>query len=214
MTRIVSGVAGGRRLRTPAGDRTRPTSDRVREALFSSVESVLGSWEGLHVLDLYAGSGALGLEALSRGAERAVLVESHRPTAQLVRANARDLGLSGAVVAARTVQAHLTGSRTDGDQRFDVVFADPPYSAPIEELENVLRSLVQGDWLSAAGLVAVERSRRSEDLTWPDGLEPIRHRAYGETVLWYGRRCQTPPPAGAEPSRQPPSGPRPQEPLE
>jgi 16S rRNA (guanine966-N2)-methyltransferase len=196
VTRIVSGVAGGRRLRTPAGVRTRPTSDRVREALFSAVESLIGSWEGLAVLDLYAGSGALGLEALSRGAERAVLVESHRPTAQLVRANARDLGLSGAVVAPRTVQAHLAGGPEEDEQRFVVVFADPPYSTSSGALQDVLLALVERDWLSGAGVVAVERSRRSDDLTWPVGLEPIRRRAYGETVLWYGRRCETPPQQG------------------
>lgn len=192
MTRIVGGAAGGRRLRTPPGDRTRPTSDRVREALFSTAESMLGSWEGLHVLDLYAGTGALGLEALSRGARRAVFVESHRRTATLVQANARDLGLDGAVVTARTAQAHLAGRRAGDEQPFDVAFADPPYDVPTAELRDVLASLVLGDWLHEGALLVVERSRRSGDLDWPAGVEPIRHRVYGETALWYGRRCDPP----------------------
>jgi 16S rRNA (guanine966-N2)-methyltransferase len=189
VTRIVGGTAGGRRLRTPPGERTRPTSDRVREALFSSAESMLGRWDGLHVLDLYAGTGALGLEALSRGARRAVFVESHRRTAALVQANARDLGLDGAVVAARPVQAHLARRRAGAEQTFDVVFADPPYDVPSAELHDMLISLVRGDWLSEGALLVVERSRRSDDLEWPAGLDAISRRPYGETVLWYGRRC-------------------------
>jgi 16S rRNA (guanine966-N2)-methyltransferase len=192
VTRIVGGIAGGRRLRTPPGDRTRPTSDRVREALFSTAESMLGGWEGLHVLDLYAGTGALGLEALSRGVRRAVFVESHRRTAMLVQANARDLGLDGAEVAARTVQGHLARRRAGQEPPFDVVFADPPYDVPTDELRDVLTWLVQGDWLSEDALVVVERSRRSGDLEWPAGLEPISRRSYGETVLWYGRSCDPP----------------------
>jgi 16S rRNA (guanine966-N2)-methyltransferase len=192
VTRIVGGAAGGRRLRTPPGDRTRPTSDRVREALFSTVGSMVGPWDGLHVLDLYAGTGALGLEALSRGAGRAVFVESHRRTAALVQANARDLGLEGAEVAARTVQVHLARDRAGDEQPFDVVFADPPYDVPVAELRDVLTALVRGAWLLEGALLAVERSRRSGDLDWPTGLEPISRRPYGDTVLWYGRRCDTP----------------------
>jgi 16S rRNA (guanine966-N2)-methyltransferase len=192
VTRIVGGAAGGRRLRTPPGDRTRPTSDRVREALFSTVGSMVGPWDGLHVLDLYAGTGALGLEALSRGAGRAVFVESHRRTAALVQANARDLGLEGAEVVARTVQVHLARERAGDEQPFDVVFADPPYDVPVAELRSVLTALVQGAWLREGALLAVERSRRSGDLDWPEGLEPISRRPYGDTVLWYGRRCDPP----------------------
>jgi 16S rRNA (guanine966-N2)-methyltransferase len=197
VTRIVAGSAGGRRLRTPPGDRTRPTSDRVREALFSALEAMLGPWDGLHVLDLYAGSGALGLEALSRGAASAVLVESHRRTAQLAEANARELGLAGATVAARTAQLHLERSRADDEPEFDLVLADPPYTVPGEEVEALLCALRDGAWLRPEALVVVERSRRSADLRWPAGFAGIRARAYGETVLWYGRPCDTPSEQGA-----------------
>lgn len=193
MTRIVAGTARGRRLRTPSGDRTRPTSGRVREALFSTVESMLGGWEGLHILDLYAGSGALGLEALSRGAARVVFVESHRRTAALVEANARELGLETAQVVAQPVQLFLERETTD-DVAFDLAFADPPYAVPGDELDAVLGVLADGGWLREGAVLVVERSRRTADLAWPPGVEPVSCRAYGETVLWYGRRCDTPGP--------------------
>jgi 16S rRNA (guanine966-N2)-methyltransferase len=190
VTRIVAGTAGGRRLRTPDGDRTRPTSDRVREALFSTVESMVGVWDGLHVLDLYAGSGALGLEALSRGAERVVFVESHRRTATLIETNARELELAEAVVFAEPVEAFLRRGRTA--EGFDLVFADPPYAVPGVEIQSGLAALVEGSWLNDAAVLVVERGRRSEDLVWPPGLEPVRSRTYGETTLWYGRQFDTP----------------------
>ena len=190
MTRIVAGIAGGRRLRTPDGDRTRPTSERVREALFSTIESLIGSWEGLHVLDLYAGSGALGLEALSRGARSAVFVESHRRTAGLVEVNARELGLGETHVAARTAQQYVERQRLD-EPPFDVVFADPPYGAHSSELTSVCTALVAGAWLADAAVLVLERARRSGEFVWPDGLQAVRHRAYGDTVLWYGQRSDT-----------------------
>ena len=190
MTRIVAGTAGGRRLRTPDGDRTRPTSDRVREALFSTVESMVGVWDGVHVLDLYAGSGALGLEALSRGAERVVFVESHRRTATLIETNARELELAEAVVFAEPVEAFLRRGRTA--EGFDLVFADPPYAVPGVEIQSGLAALVEGSWLNDAAVLVVERGRRSEDLVWPPGLEPVRSRTYGGTTLWYGRQFDTP----------------------
>lgn len=192
MTRIVAGIAGGRRLRTPDGDRTRPTSDRVREALFSTVESMVGRWDGLHVLDLYAGSGALGLEALSRGAERVVFVESHRRTAALIDTNARNLGLAAALVFAQTVEVFLRRGEPRDGQRFDLVFADPPYAVPGAEVRAALTGLVEGSWLNDGAVLVVERGRRSDDLAWPPGIEPVRSRTYGETALWYGRQCDTP----------------------
>lgn len=185
MTRIVAGAAGGRRLRTPPGDRTRPTADRVREAMFSALESMLGPLDGLRVLDLYAGSGALGLEALSRGASAATFVESDRRTAALVATNARELGLEGAHVLTRTALAHL---ERDGTDRYDLVVADPPYVLGSEDLAAVLRALDERDWLADDAVVVVERSRRGGDLSWPEGIAAVRRRDYGETVLWYGRR--------------------------
>lgn len=182
MTRIIGGTAGGRHLRTPPGERTRPTSDRVREALFSSVESALGSLDDLAFLDLYAGSGAVGLEAASRGASRVVLVEAHQPTARLIRDNARTLALDVEVVAAH-VGSVLTASGAAG---FDVVFADPPYEMT-DQLESDLNAIATGGWLAPDAMVIVERSARTVEPSWPEGWLVERHKRYGETALWFVR---------------------------
>ena len=107
MTRIIAGAYGGRQIKTPKGDGTRPTSDRVREAMFSSLESELGGFDGLYVLDLFAGSGALGLEAMSRGAEAVTFVEQDRRAAAVVKANVRELGVGRADVLKTTASAFL-----------------------------------------------------------------------------------------------------------
>lgn len=183
MTRVIGGAARGRRLKAPAGSRTRPTSDRVREALFSSLEAELGGLEGLRFLDLYAGSGAVGLEALSRGAAAATLVEQDRRTAALVRDNARVVGLPGAEVLTGSVRAVLV---TTPGTPYDVVFLDPPYSLADTDLTAALADLVTHRWLAPAAVVIVERSSRTEAPSWPPGLAATRSRRYGETVLWYG----------------------------
>lgn len=178
MTRIIAGVAGGRPLQVPAGRGTRPTSDRAREGLFSA----LGDLTGLRVLDLFAGSGAVGLEALSRGAAHATLVEADPRAAAVIRANAATLGLPGAVVAARRVERWLAaGVPVPGSEGFDVVFLDPPYADPVEA---VLAAVVP--W--ARGTVVVERASRDGAPPWPEGLVPLRSRRYGEGTLWYGFR--------------------------
>ncbi|TIC88118.1 16S rRNA (guanine(966)-N(2))-methyltransferase RsmD [Nocardioides sp. GY 10113] len=186
MTRIIAGHARGRRLATPKGDATRPTSDRVRESLFSAVESLMGSLDGLRVLDLYAGSGALGLEAWSRGAAAVTLVESDKRTAALVQANARDLGCAVARVQARTVGGFLA---EPPPEPFDVVVSDPPYPLTEERLAEDLALLAAPGWLAPDALVVVERSRRSPEPTWPAGLARLGgrrgERRYGETTLWF-----------------------------
>ncbi|MET3960549.1 16S rRNA (guanine966-N2)-methyltransferase [Marmoricola sp. OAE513] len=184
MTRIIAGTAKGRRVRTPAGDVTRPTSDRVREALFSALEAQFGSLHGLRVLDLYAGSGAVGLEAASRGATAVLAVESDRRTAALIAENARTLGLA-VEVSAHPVERVLTAPAREP---FDVVFLDPPYPLPAEAVTEALGLLATGGWLSEGAAVVVERSRRSVEPAWPDGLGTARQKKYGETVLWYLRR--------------------------
>jgi len=184
VTRLVGGSAGGRRLRTPAGAATRPTTDRVREALFSSLESSLGGLGGLRVLDLYAGSGALGLEALSRGAAALTAVEHDRRTARLVEANARDVGLGPVEVVARPVDRVLA---TAPRAAYDLVLADPPYDVTEAEVSRVLALLVEHGWVAPDATVVLERSARSPEPAWPTGLEPERRRAYGETALWYVR---------------------------
>jgi 16S rRNA (guanine966-N2)-methyltransferase len=183
MTRIIGGSAGGRRLATPRGSATRPTSDRVREALFSAVESWCGPLDGLRVLDLYAGSGAVGLEAWSRGAGVVTMVEQDRRTAALISENARTLGFAKAQVRAASVAAVLLKPPS---APYDVVYLDPPYPLPNADVEADLAALVAQEWLVPDGLVVVERSARTRGLVWPPGLVLDRERRYGETVLWYG----------------------------
>jgi 16S rRNA (guanine966-N2)-methyltransferase len=194
VTRLIGGSAGGRRLRTPPGAATRPTTDRVREALFSSLEASLGGLDGLRVLDLYAGSGALGLEALSRGAGLLTAVEHDRRTARLVEANARDVGLGPVEVVAQPVGRALAAAPRAA---YDLVLADPPYDVGEVEVAQVLALVVGHGWLAPGGTLVLERSARSPEPTWPDGLEPLRRRAYGETALWYVRATSLVEPAEA-----------------
>lgn len=179
MTRVIAGTAGGRELRTPAGRGTRPTSDRVREALFSALEA-RDALRGAHVMDLYAGSGALGLEAASRGAAEVTLVESDRAAASVIRDNARRLGLRATVLPV-TVAAALAGT----PRELDLVFLDPPYDLSEEALGGDLEALASRGWLADGALVVVERSKRSDEPRWPERLVPERLRKYGETVIWY-----------------------------
>ncbi len=186
MTRIISGAAGGRRLRTPAGSGTRPTSDRVREALFSRLEH-LDALDGARVLDLYAGSGALGLEAASRGAASVLLVESDRAAAAVARGNASVVAMPGVVVRTDSVERTLLGGPGSGGQvgQVDLVIVDPPYDLSEDGLADVLRLLVLHGWLAPGALVVVERSSRTPEPRWPEGLEPSEERRYGETRVWF-----------------------------
>jgi 16S rRNA (guanine966-N2)-methyltransferase len=184
VTRIIGGSAGGRRLRTPTGDATRPTSDRVREALFSTLEAQLGSLTGLRFLDLYAGSGAVGLEAMSRGAGVVTAVESDRRTARMIEANAAAVRFAKVEVLAQPVTRALS---LHARAPYDVVFADPPYPVDNADLEHVLALLRPHGWFSPGAVVVVERSARSVEPAWPAGLVRTRRKDYGETVLWYLR---------------------------
>jgi 16S rRNA (guanine966-N2)-methyltransferase len=184
MTRIISGLAGGRRIRTSPGSGTRPTSDRVREALFSRLEHMDVLYQA-RVLDLYAGSGALGLEAASRGAASVLLVESEWSAVAVTRKNIAELGLPGVSLQADTVErALLDGPKTD-DARCDLVLADPPYEVTEEVLGDVLALLVTHGWLSEDAFVVVERSARSPQPRWPQGLEGAGERRYGDTKMWF-----------------------------
>ncbi len=183
MTRIIGGTAGGRRLTTPTGPTTRPTTDRVREALFSSIESWCGSLQGLRFLDLYAGSGAVGLEGMSRGAGVVTLVESDRRTARLIEQNARTLGFAKAEVVRASVTTTLTRPPT---APYDVVFMDPPYPLDDTSVGEELALLSAQGWLVPGAMVVVERSSRSPEPVWPDGIDGQRSKKYGETTLWYG----------------------------
>ena len=181
MVRIVAGVAGGRRLAVPPHG-TRPTSDRVREAVFNALQA-RRDLDGARVLDLYAGSGALGLEALSRGATHVRFVESDRRAAAVLRRNVETLGLPGAQLTTGAVQAVLHG---DPGAPYDVVLADPPYALDEATLAAVLSTLACGGWLARCALLAVERPATALAPTWPDGVSALTHRRYGDTAVHYG----------------------------
>jgi 16S rRNA (guanine966-N2)-methyltransferase len=195
VTRIVSGFAGSLPLRVPAAG-TRPTSDRVREAVFSSLQA-MDAVGGIRVLDLFAGSGAIALEAVSRGAASAVLVERSAAAAAICRANAaavaRAAGSDGRsrpvpTIAVRAIAvASYLGSAGPSD-RFGLVFIDPPYDLGEGELSEILTALLP--LLNDDAVVVVERSSRSPEPAWPSGLEPLRSKGYGETVVWYAEPAQ------------------------
>ena len=181
MPRIISGALGGRTIPGPPGKGTRPPSDRVREALFSRLDG-WGALAGARVLDLYAGTGALALESLSRGAAHAVLVEVHGPTARQLRRTAADLGLSDRVdVRAGKAAAVAAGLAGHGAT---LVFLDPPYDVATDELERLLVTLRPA--LTDDALVVLERSSRSRPVEWPDGWADDGTKSYGETVLQFG----------------------------
>lgn len=182
MTRIIAGDAGGRRLVVPAGHATRPTADRAREGLFSTLASLRGSLVGSRFLDLYAGSGAVGLEAASRGAASVLLVERDPKAVRAIRANLTTLAFPAVELRPEPVDRVLDGA---GVAPFDVVFLDPPYDEAVDEQ---LASLVRNDWLATDAIVCAERPSRGPSVVWPDGLEPLRSRRYGEGTLCYGRR--------------------------
>ena len=207
MTRIVAGTHRGRRVEVPRGTATRPTADRAREGMFSSLQSLV-DLEGARFLDLYAGSGALGLEALSRGAAHATLVESDERVLAVLRGNAERLGLPAEVVAL-PVERFLAGQPSPDDRPlddrppddrppydrppydrppydrppYDVVVLDPPYEL---DADPVLVTLLP--WLAEDGVVVVERRTKGAPPTWPEGLAGVRSRTYGEATLWYGSR--------------------------
>lgn len=188
VSRIIAGRAKGRRLAAPKGSNTRPTTDRTREALFSALVSWFDAADaaaeeqlaGFSVLDLFAGTGAVGLEAASRGAGPVVLVEADRPTARLISANAQSTGLAVDVRAARAETFAAAPGRA-----FDLVFLDPPYHAPTEQVEALLTQLADGV-VAPRGLVVVERSVRDREPTWPAAFADTWKRDYGDTCLLFG----------------------------
>jgi 16S rRNA (guanine966-N2)-methyltransferase len=205
VTRVIAGAAGGRRLAVPGGVSTRPTSDRAREGLFGTVVSEIGSLAGKRVLDLYAGSGAIGLEALSRGARDVLMIESDAQAAAVIQANIATVGIEGARVIRDRVERVLArppaapGQAADGSareppgapdsrdrpDRYDLVFADPPYAMTVAAVTRML-SLLAAGWLADDALVVVERATRSGPVHWPPGYLPGKSRRYGEATFWYG----------------------------
>jgi 16S rRNA (guanine966-N2)-methyltransferase len=173
--RIIAGEWRGRKLVAPAGRETRPTADRTRETLFSMLTSRLGSFDGLRVADLYAGSGALGLEALSRGAGHATFVESDRAAVKAIEANADALGAASRVEVRATSAARLPPA-----QPFDLLFADPPYEPGSGTA--AARAAAAAGWLAEGGWMAIE-TRKGDLVTPPDGWELDATRDVGRARL-------------------------------
>lgn len=184
MTRIIAGTAKGRPLKVPPAG-TRPTSDRVRESVFSSLEHRLGSLQGAVVYDLYAGSGAFGFESMSRGASRAVLVERDRKALDVIRANAAATALHVDVVASDVAQfVHRASFPAP-----DVVFVDPPYDLDADTLRVQLEALLS-HFADHQVLLVIERSARDTTSPVPTGCADVDVRTVGETTVtyahWYG----------------------------
>jgi 16S rRNA (guanine966-N2)-methyltransferase len=183
VTRIVAGAARGRRLAVPPAG-TRPTSDRAREGLFSSLASLL-ELDGSRVLDLFAGTGAVGLEALSRGAAAVALVDSDPVALRTIKANVAAVALPGATVVRATLPAYLS---VGGGYPFDLIFADPPYAIADTQLAETLELITADRWTRSGSIVVLERASSAPPTIWPDVIEPIKSRRYGAGMLWYGRR--------------------------
>ena len=181
MTRIIAGKAGGRTISVPHAG-TRPTSDRVREAIFSRIDSLTGV-VGKRVLDLYAGSGALGLEAASRGAERVDLVDNSDKAVTVITKNISLLASAVEGCVLRAHRASATGFLESTSGTWDVVLVDPPYdsaNAVVERTVNLLRPRV-----SPGAVIAVERATRDPEPSWPNGFEVLSPKTYGETVVYW-----------------------------
>jgi 16S rRNA (guanine966-N2)-methyltransferase len=183
--RIIAGLAKGRNLISPSGA-TRPTSDRAREALFSTLESEFGSIHDLTFLDLYCGSGAVGAEALSRGAAVVYAVDNDEKATSVTRQNFALLeNISG--IGTTSVITSSVGKFLDktSELKFDVVFLDPPYDLPNNEIEKTLSSLVKNGFLKSSAVIAIERDSKSKRLNWPLGLKELKERKYGAATIFY-----------------------------
>jgi len=192
MTRIISGRLRGRRLAVPPSD-TRPTSDRVREAVFNAIVSRV-DLDGVAVLDLFAGSGALGIEAVSRGAGQALFIEQGSGAVAVLKKNLAQIGAAVPSVRATVRRASLPtalAGRCPVEGGFHLVLADPPYSVGAEVDLPVLEALVDGRWLARDALVVWERSRREPAVRWTGDFEVVFERTYGETVVEMARQVDT-----------------------
>ena len=184
--RIIAGIAKGRKLVSPPSI-TRPTSDRAREGLFSSLVSTFGTLDGLHFLDLFAGSGAVGVEALSRGAALVESVESNSTSSDICEQNFNLLtgvdGVGKFKVYNKTVFEFLNHSATNA---YEIIYIDPPYEVSNSEVEKILRKIIMLNLLNKFGVVAIERDGKAKPFLWPDGLTELKVRSYGAGSIHYG----------------------------
>jgi len=188
--RIIAGLGKGRNLFSPPSI-TRPTSDRAREGLFSSLISTFGTLDGLHFLDLFAGSGAVGVEALSRGAGLVESVESNPVSAEVCEKNFELLknqpDLGKFKVHETTTFEYLNHL---ANKQFEIIFLDPPYDVTNIEIEKILRKIQSNNLLSKFGVIAIERDAKGAPFTWPEGFEEVKIRSYGQGAIHYGSHAQ------------------------
>lgn len=187
--RIIAGLAKGRNLLSPSGS-VRPTSDRAREALFSTLESEFGTLQDLHFLDLYCGSGAVSAEALSRGAAFVQAVDKEERATSIARSNHELLenitGVGSSSVVTMAVSRFLERAP---ESKFDIVFLDPPYELGMDEVINSLKALSSNGFLKKGSVVAIERDSRSKAISWPEGFAPLKERKYGAATIYYAEAC-------------------------
>ena len=184
--RIIAGVGKGRKLFSPPSI-TRPTSDRAREGLFSSLISTFGTLDGLHFLDLFAGSGAVGVEALSRGASLVESIESNSESAQVCEKNF-ELLLNQPNLGKFKVHETTTFEYINhlANKQFDIIFLDPPYDVTNIEIEKILKKILSNNLLGKFGVIAIERDAKGAVFTWPNGLQEVKVRSYGQGAIHYG----------------------------
>ncbi|CAB4580160.1 unannotated protein [freshwater metagenome] len=184
--RIIAGVGKGRKLFSPPSI-TRPTSDRAREGLFSSLISTFGTLDGLHFLDLFAGSGAVGVEALSRGAGLVESIESNSESAQVCEKNF-ELLLNQPNLGKFKVHETTTFEYINhlANKQFDIIFLDPPYDVTNIEIEKILKKILSNNLLGKFGVIAIERDAKGAAFTWPNGLQEVKVRSYGQGAIHYG----------------------------
>lgn len=210
MSRIISGAAGGVRLASVPGDNTRPTTDRVKESLFSKLESY-DIIRGARVLDAFGGSGALGCEALSRGAASVTLLDTYPKAVAVIRKNVaaveKAMGRNGSGSssatgsAARVQQSQALTYVKSASGPWDLVFVDPPYAMPNEQVSELLEALTPK--LAEGAVVVVERSSRDAEPVWGEGLYCFSTRQHGETVLYYVEPDEVEEQTGDESSDEP-----------
>ena len=188
--RIIAGSGKGKRLTSPTGEGVRPTSDRAREGLFSSLESEFSSIEDLIFLDLFAGSGAVGVEALSRGAALVHAVEADTHTAEIAIKNFHLLSEPSRKhkvfqsKAARFLESEFP-------VKYDIIFMDPPYDLSNADVEDLLGTIIVRDLLQPRGLIAIERESKSKEFAWPASLALEKRRSYGQGSIYYGGYSDT-----------------------
>ena len=188
MTRIIAGEHRGRVIKVPEAG-TRPTAQRVREAVFSTLIS-LDAVAEITVLDLYAGSGALGIEAISRGAEQCLFVENNHDAVLIINKNIEDLKLKAHVVDAKVETLFAAKPAEKLNMPAQLIFLDPPYEMSLAEIVKVINLGLSNSWFSDDAILVIETAKRSGDFVWPAGFESIREKNYGDTCVWYGQVCK------------------------